>query len=144
MFVILSLSLTVPSAPVQNITLSSVTSTGLTVSWSAPPLSHQNGDILLYNILVSAVNSAYQQLVTSSDMMTQINGLHPDTLYTIMVTPETSMGPGVASSLVEFSTMESGELINVFTKFFDIKIIQFLGIITVESVNNDHPILQLK
>ncbi|KAI6661336.1 Phosphatidylinositol phosphatase PTPRQ-like [Oopsacas minuta] len=97
----------VPSAPVQNVTLTSITATSLSVSWTAPPVADQNGAILLYTVQVSAVNSAYIQSVTSQELIAEITGLHADTLYTVVVTPETSMGSGVDSTPIEFITMES-------------------------------------
>ena len=97
----------VPTAAVQNVIVSDVSSTGLTVSWEAPPLSHQNGPITVYSILISAVNSSYSRSVTSLALTVDITGLHPNYEYTVSVTAESNSGSGIASSPIMFTTLQA-------------------------------------
>ena len=98
-----------PSAAVQSVMVSDITSSGLTVSWQPPPISHQNGAISLYTVLVSAVNSSFTRSVTSQETTIEIIGLHPNYAYTVSVTAEGSSGSGIASDPVLFTTLQAGK-----------------------------------
>ena len=87
----------VPSGPPQNFTIS-VTPHNLTLSWSPPLPSQQNGVITSYVLTCSSGGSIINSTRTSSlTKRVQITSLVPGTQYTCFVNASTVVGDGPAA-----------------------------------------------
>ena len=85
----------VPSGPPQDFTIS-VTSRTLTLSWSPPLPSQQNGVITSYILTWISGGNIINSTRTSSTSLT-ITGLEPFTNYTFSVNSSTVVGDGPAA-----------------------------------------------
>ncbi|KAK1805896.1 hypothetical protein P4O66_012947 [Electrophorus voltai] len=103
-----------PSAPPQEITCSSPSSTSLLVSWRPPPAESQNGVLAGYRVRHVAVGGGADpgaepaeelQLPPASGQIT-LRGLEKWTLYRVTVAAATSVGPGPESPPVLCRTDE--------------------------------------
>ncbi|XP_044301914.1 receptor-type tyrosine-protein phosphatase delta isoform X12 [Varanus komodoensis] len=100
-----------PSAPPQDISCNSPSSTSILVSWQPPPVEKQNGIITSYSIKYSGIDG-------EDDKPHEILGIAPDTTqylleqlekwteYRISVTAHTDVGPGPESEFVLIRTDE--------------------------------------
>ncbi|KAM8889232.1 protein tyrosine phosphatase receptor type Fa isoform 5-T5 [Synchiropus picturatus] len=100
-----------PSAPPQEVRLLSLSSTSIKVSWVAPPISSQHGEIVHYSI-------AYQALTGEDIKRHQVSGIAADvssyvledlekwTEYFVWVRAHTNVGPGPESPTVCIRTQE--------------------------------------
>ncbi|XP_053742976.1 protein tyrosine phosphatase receptor type Fa isoform X6 [Synchiropus splendidus] len=100
-----------PSAPPQEVRLLSLSSTSIKVSWVAPPISSQHGEIVHYSI-------AYQALTGEDVKRHQVSGiaagvssyvledLEKWTEYFVWVRAHTNVGPGPESPTVRIRTQE--------------------------------------
>ena len=114
-----------PSAPPQSVVGESVDSTSIRVSWSPPPLDHQNGVITGYRVLYSESSSGSQDddddgplpsaammaSVPANDTWYVVRGLHKWTLYNVWVLAFTSAGEGPRSDVILVKTAEDGEFV---------------------------------
>ena len=78
------------------------------VSWLAPRLMHQNGDIIGYSVIFSAANSDVVDTVYTTSNSTAINSLKPFTSYRISVAAVTRAGIGPYSIPTIILTDEAG------------------------------------
>ena len=103
--------LTGPSAPPVNPSGSSFTSTSITLSWSPPPVEHQNGIIRSYIInLIELETSAiysYMSFATESTIQLTVNSLHPYYTYQFTITAVT-IGSGPPTDTFTVQTLEDG------------------------------------
>lgn len=102
----------VPSAPPQDITCTSPSSTSILVSWAPPPLEFQNGIITGYSIQYSTTEG--------NKTSKRIDGIHPEsspyllenlekwTEYGITVRAQTEAGDGPESLQLLIRTEEDG------------------------------------
>ena len=77
-----------PTAPVQNIIFSSVTSVLMTVSWDEVPCNGRNGPITGYYLTYTNItsNTSYTVNITGGDnRMYNLTGLIPYTNYTVSI-----------------------------------------------------------
>ncbi|XP_060093310.1 receptor-type tyrosine-protein phosphatase delta isoform X9 [Heteronotia binoei] len=100
-----------PSAPPQDISCNSPSSTSILVSWQPPPVEKQNGIITSYSIKYTGIDG-------EDDKAYDILGIAPDTTqylleqlekwteYRISVTAHTDVGPGPESESVLIRTDE--------------------------------------
>ena len=93
--VTINVVLTVPSGPPQEFAIS-VTSHSITLSWSPPLPSQQNGVITSYVLNCSSGGNNVNRTRTSSTSLT-ITGLKPITNYTCSVSASTIVGDGPAA-----------------------------------------------
>eukprot|EP00731_Ephydatia_muelleri_P019055 Em0011g1095a len=85
-----------PSAPPNNLTEVTKTSSSVTISWGEVPCQDQNSVIVEYRVLYGAVTSGVGGTVTTSGRTLTVNGLSPYTNYSIEVSAVNSdgvMGP---------------------------------------------------
>ena len=79
-------------------------STSINISWSPPPFSDQNGDIVAYNIIYQRTDSSGGGVVMTStgDQFITIPGLRPFTNYSVSVAAFTvAMGPFSEQTIVQ-------------------------------------------
>ena len=109
---------TVPSAPPVNTSGDPLSSTSITLSWSPPPLEHQNGIIRSYFINSTEIETnatySYTLFATGPTLSMTINSLHPYYTYQLTITAVT-IGPGPPTNAFTVVTPPDGMLINMFT-----------------------------
>ena len=91
-----SLCYTAPTAAPLNVTGEFNDSTSINISWSPPPFSDQNGNIVAYNITYQRTDSSDGGtiMISTSDRFITIPSLRPFTNYSVMVAAFTiAMGP---------------------------------------------------
>lgn len=104
-----------PSAPPQDISCTSPSSTSILVSWKPPPVENQNGIITAYSIKYIEIDGEdvkpHEILGISSDSTQYLlEQLEKWTEYRISVTAHTDVGPGPESLAVLIRTDEDGML----------------------------------
>lgn len=104
-----------PSAPPQDISCTSPSSTSILVSWKPPPVEKQNGIITAYSIKYIGIDGEdvkpHEILGISSDSTQYLlEQLQKWTEYRISVTAHTDVGPGPESLAVLIRTDEDGML----------------------------------
>lgn len=86
----------VPTGPPLGVTAVSISSTSIRISWQAPQLELQNGDISSYHIGVLELETGTIQTFTtvSTDSIYVVNSLHPFYNYNCSVAAYTNgVGP---------------------------------------------------
>ena len=98
-----------PSSPPQNLTVESVSSTSILLSWKPPVLSNQNGQIRSYNIVVTDIQFQTERMYTVGPEHNQllVDMLHPYRTYEISVAA-TTIATGTYSNPVTVTTKEDG------------------------------------
>ena len=106
MFFVIVLISSVPSAPPQNVTGEAVNSTAIVVSWKPPPITEQNGIIILYTIRLLEVPTQrpLSYLREGQQMMLVIHSLHPYYDYECSVGAVTVVGSSPLSETVTTRT----------------------------------------
>ena len=96
----------VPSAPPQNVTGEAVNSTAIIVSWKPPPITEQNGIIILYTIHLREVPTqrALAYVQEGQQRMLVIGSLHPYYDYECSVAAKTVVGSSPLSETVTAKT----------------------------------------
>lgn len=102
----------VPSAPPQDITCTSPSSTSILVSWAPPPLEFQNGVITGYSIQYSTTegNKISKRIdgIPSQSSPYLLENLEKWTEYGITIRAQTEAGDGPESLQLLFRTEEDG------------------------------------
>ena len=100
---------TAPSAPPQNVTAHSLTSSSFILDWDPPPIEQRNGVIRNYTISVELLGNAtaYNITVTNSTQYFFMT-LLPFFTYRITVAAVTDPGMGPSSSAMDVILPESG------------------------------------
>jgi len=96
-----------PSSPPQSVGLSPVSSTSLSISWTAPFASDRNGIIREYRINITEVITGRVIYLTSSSTSVVAVGLHPYYNYTCVIAAVT-VAAGPFSQTVQITTPEDG------------------------------------
>ena len=86
-----------PSSPPAAITVSSISSTSLSISWSPPLPAQVNGIIQYYIVNVSVAESQQKLQFETSSMSLTLNDLHPFYSHTVIVAAVT-VAPGPFSN----------------------------------------------
>ena len=107
-----------PSLSPQGFSGSSFSSTSYSFSWSAPPPEHQNGVIISYSIVLTAVNGGSTLYFTANDTQFTATGLKPYTIYSCVVAAQTSIGTGPYSSVLTITSDEAGMLVMFMVAIF--------------------------
>ena len=94
-----------PSGPPLNVTISTVNSTTVQVTWAPPAPENQNGIITLYNINVTVSETKSGFTLNTSTTSLNLTGLHPHYTYTFAVTAVT-IRPGPYSEPQAITTPE--------------------------------------
>ena len=100
--------MTAPSAPPNEIRVDEIYSDSVHVSWRPPLAVYHNGEIIGYNVTLVTASLTIVNAMFSPDNSTTIPSLYPHTYYGIFVAAITSAGVGPYSTLVTFTTDESG------------------------------------
>ncbi|XP_034147274.1 receptor-type tyrosine-protein phosphatase F isoform X3 [Esox lucius] len=102
-----------PSAPPQEVHLSSLSSTSLKVSWVAPPAASRHGAIVAYTVSYQATGSTSEDLerhevsgIGADATSYVLEGLEKWTEYQVWVRAHTDVGPGPESAPVRIKTKE--------------------------------------
>ncbi|KAJ8011476.1 hypothetical protein DPEC_G00058610 [Dallia pectoralis] len=102
-----------PSAPPQEVHLSSLSSTSLKVSWVAPPAASRHGAIVAYTVSYQATGSTSEDLerhevlgIGADATSYVLEGLEKWTEYQVWVRAHTDVGPGPESTPVRIRTKE--------------------------------------
>ena len=100
-----------PSVPPVNTSGYSLSSTSITLSWSPPPLEHQNGIIRSYIInsieLETSAIYSYTSFATGPTVELTVNALHPYYTYQFTITAVT-IGSGPPTEIFTVQTQEDG------------------------------------
>lgn len=105
--------LAAPSAPPDTVYVTEIYSDSIELSWSTLPPEHHNGEIIGYNITVTAINTRETFTVFSVTNATTISSLVPFTSYSYSVAAVTVAGVGPYSSVSTVLTGEAGMYIPV-------------------------------
>ena len=111
--------ITGPRAAPQNVRVSALSSTSLSVSWDPVPLIDQNGIITVYDVEYS--QSTFLELpspltlsVDSTNMSATISGLEEYVEYSISVAAYTVIGEGPFSLPVQETTLQDSQFFKCF------------------------------
>ena len=85
---------TVPTAAPENLTLLSLTSRNLLVSWQSPPVAEQNGQITHYLVIVEDQNGVNIRELQTEYLNLYVEGLKPFHIYSVHVAASTKIGLG--------------------------------------------------
>lgn len=99
-----------PSAPPENVTASSLTSSSFFLDWDPPPIEQQNGVIRNYTVSVELLGNATAYNITTNDTEYSFTTLLPFYTYRITVAAVTEPGMGPASAAIDVVLPESGKL----------------------------------
>lgn len=100
----------VPAGAPLNVSGTSITSTGVRLSWNPPELHHRNGEIVLYEIMYhQELNFVDDWTTNTTDTWIVIEGLTPGTGYLFQTRAYTSRGSGPWSSPLEIFTLGQGQ-----------------------------------
>lgn len=102
----------VPSAPPQDITCTSPSSTSILVSWAPPPVEFQNGVITGYSIQYSTTEGSKESKridgIPAASSQYLLEGLDKWTEYGLTVRAQTEAGDGPESLQLLIRTEEDG------------------------------------
>ncbi len=108
----------------------------ISVGWSEPPPTQQNGILTHYTVgyqctpLFAEQDCATRQLIISVNkpgrVLTTITSLYPHTVYSILVSASTALGPGPLSFPVSIATKEGGGSL---THYHDIHLTSYLSFV---------------
>jgi len=98
----------VPSGAPQNFTAIGVSPTSVRLQWDPPAKRHRHGNIILYEIIYHQRSQPLDQYATNStDLMSRVEGLEPNTDYSFQLRAYTSKGPGPWNNRLPFRTFGS-------------------------------------
>ena len=107
--------LTAPSAPPDNLRVTSVGTDYISYSWEQPPCGHRNGVIREY---AYSILSGGEGIVNGNSVM--IYPLDPCTQYTFAVSAVTSMGAGPQGSVSEITGPEGKSVCSLKIRRFQV------------------------
>ena len=102
------LCIVAPSAPPDEISIDAIYFDSIYLSWRAPLKEHHNGEIIGYNVTLTATSSGELLDIFSASNSTVIESLSPFTSYIISIAAMTSAGVGPYSAVVTVMTAEAG------------------------------------
>ena len=98
----------VPSAPPRNLSVISVNSTTMTLSWDPPPFDQINGYIRHYVVTVTELETILEFQEEPTNTQVTLQSLHPYYTYTCRVAAVTT-GPGPYTGNVTIQLPEDGK-----------------------------------
>ena len=96
-----------PTSPPNNLRITTVTPTSISLSWEAPDVSEQNGVLLNYTIAYSVQSEPVIERTTPDTEIT-LRDLEEFTEYDITVSASTAEGVGPVAEITQ-RTLEDGE-----------------------------------
>lgn len=108
---------TVPSAPVNEISVNVVNISSVWVQWKPPPSQHRNGVLLGYKLLLLGAIETMNQNVLTNTTHYVFNNLIEAMRYKLQVLPFTAVGDGPPSHFVDFSTDELSQPVAINSPF---------------------------
>jgi hypothetical protein len=102
-----------PSAPPDTVYVTEIYSDSIGLSWSTLPPEHHNGEIIGYNITVTAIYSGETFTIFSETNSTIVSSLVSFTSYSYSVAAVTIAGVGPYSSVSTVLTGEAGMYIHL-------------------------------
>ena len=88
--------------------MSGITSSSAVITWSPPPISQQNGLIILYTVNVTEVQSRETFQLDSFTTQVTTTELSPFITYSVVIEAYTAVGSGPCSTPYIFMTGEDG------------------------------------
>lgn len=80
----------------------------ITLQWSPPPHIDRNGVIIYYQLKLEEAETEAVLELTSPELMTTLNSLHPHFNYECSVAAHTSAGTGPFSGALRIQTLSAG------------------------------------
>lgn len=108
MYTCVCISIVVPSAPPLNVTIESVLSRSLSISWQPPADKDRNGIITQYTISYLNLEEVDTYIINTTEIENTVTDLTPFTTYEVKVAAHTSAGRGPFSVVQTLQTQESG------------------------------------
>ena len=112
-YLVIHYSITAPSQPPGNLSLTSKSSTSITASWQLPPADSRNGVITGFKLFYKkkdSVGSPAEETINSASTLTKnVTGLDKYTEYEFQVLAFTSAGDGPKSVAKLERTWEDGK-----------------------------------
>ncbi len=105
---ILSLLSLAPSIAPENVSLITVSSTSIQVSWTPPPVANRNGIVIEYRINLVEVDTGRHQSYVSPTPNFIVQSLHPYYTYRVNVSAHT-VETGPFSAVQEIQTPEDSK-----------------------------------
>ena len=102
-------SSTVPTSPPQNTNGAAATSTSIILHWSPPPIEGQNGDIVMYRVSITEVESGSLIQYTTNKLVLSVPALHPFYTYEWVVSAATIIGYGPYTEMSTVKTLEDSK-----------------------------------
>ncbi|CAB1317040.1 unnamed protein product, partial [Coregonus sp. 'balchen'] len=140
-----------PSAPPQEVHLSSLSSTSLKVSWVAPPAASRHGAIVAYTVSYQATGSTnedperHEVSGIGADASSYVlEGLEKWTEYQVWVSAHTDVGPGPESTPVRIKTKEDGIKITNLRKSLRMTIVVCMGRGILKPCISDSGVIHFK
>ena len=134
----ISFLISVPSAPPQNVSITSLSSSSLKVSWSNVPLEYRNGEITGYVVIFHDVLESTSENITihnQSQFVFVKDSLRKYHNYSVRVAAKTSVGLGKYSSWIETKTLEdSKEKLSLFFPVVVFLVFAVEAVVVVVSV----------
>ena len=100
-----------PSAPPENVSTSSLTSSSFLLDWDPPLIEQRNGVIRNYTIAVELLGNATSYNITTNDTAYSFTTLLPFYTYRVTVAAVTEPGVGPSSSAIDVVLPESGKVL---------------------------------
>ena len=98
-----------PSGAPGNVTAVVLNSRSIEITWEAPQMNEQNGEIQYYLIMVMIQQSRSSLSFNTSSHSLVIPDLHPAYVHSVEVAAVTIIGVGPFSSVVSITTPDDGK-----------------------------------
>lgn len=102
---------TVPSAPPEDVSVSPLSPTSISLTWSPPPVDSQNGVIREYRINITEVDTGRVILLNSTTTSLTVPALHPYYTYLCSIAAST-IASGPFTEVIIVTTPEDGMYIS--------------------------------
>ena len=102
-----------PSASPENVTVGTIESTWITLSWRPPPPKDHNAPLTHYTIKYKwpmSQGTADNTTVPASQLSANITGLHPYYEYNLSVAAANVAGEGIYSTAIKRTTLQAGTI----------------------------------
>ena len=98
-----------PTAPPENITVPTITSSSFHLEWEPPPVNERNGVIQYYLVTIDQVENATSFTLIVNTTQIVVRNLLPYYTYQVTIAAVTTPGTGPWSNLLTVTLPEAGE-----------------------------------